>query len=88
MSAVADPMLEAAQAAKRQLAMVSMAAWAEVFVELKMDFWRKFSRGFVCSTQHGVDYFDNVVVACRGVRWEEPGEFGENFRRMIRDRPR
>lgn len=84
-----DPMLDAAKACSIALSMVPQRMWAELFVELKMAFFRKFARGLICSTTHGLDWFDNIVAACEGrLEWDEKGEYGENFRKMIAGRPR
>jgi hypothetical protein len=85
-------MLEAARAASEILALINKNVWAKTFVGLRIAFFRKFGRGLVCSTQHGVDYFDHVVACCEGrLIWSkdvEKGEYGDNFRKMIAERPR
>lgn len=84
-----DPMLDSARAFAAALKVTPERWWAEVFVALKMSFFRQHARGLVCSTTHGLDYFDNVVAACEGrLQWDEKGEYGQNFRKMIQERPR
>jgi hypothetical protein len=57
--------------------------WAETFVYLKMDWFRKHANGLICSCEHGLDYFKHIIAAyeCR-LEWNEKGDYGENFRRM------
>lgn len=63
--------------------------WAETFIKLYLEFWRKYGRGLTLSISHGVNFFDNVVGCCEGtMKWKEEGEYGNNFREMIRERPR
>jgi hypothetical protein len=35
------------------------------------------------STSHGADFFDNVVNCINGAEWEEKGELGNNFRKLV-----
>lgn len=59
--------------------------WAALFIRLRMEFHRLYSKGRVCSTSHGVDFFENVLDFAAGVPWEEPGEYGNNFRSIVRE---
>lgn len=80
-------MLEMARAAAITLDAVPGRIWADVYVELRMIFHRRYGRGLVISTTHGADFFDNVIDCCEGtLAWDEKGELGENFRKMIRGR--
>ena len=82
-------MLETARVYATTLSMVPQRVWAEVWVELRMSFHRCFGRGLITSTAHGIDWFENVIAACEGrLVWEEKGEYGDNFRKMIAGRPR
>lgn len=57
--------------------------WAETFVALKMDWFREHADGLICSCEHGLDYFRNIIAAYEGrLVWKEKGEYGDNFRRM------
>ena len=55
-----DPMLAAAKIIRFRLHRTDPARWAEAFVAYRMWFCVHFSRGAICSTAHGVDYFDNT----------------------------
>lgn len=57
--------------------------WAETFVERKMEFHRRFSMGLITSITHGMDFFDNVMNGLNGSKWDERGEYGDNFRKII-----
>ena len=84
-----DPMLKAALLSQQILNQCEGILWARVFVELKMDFFRAYGRGLISSCEHGIDYFDTIVKCCRGeMVWKEKGEYGDNFRKMINERPR
>lgn len=58
--------------------------WAKVFVELKTEFWRKYAKGLIFSTTHGIDFFENVLNCLDGAKWKEEGEYGDNFRKLIK----
>jgi hypothetical protein len=66
---------------------VSTAEWANTFVELRMEFHRKFSRGIITSTWHGTDFFNNVLFCLNGGDvndLKEPvGEYRTNFKKII-----
>ena len=82
-------MLDLAVQLKVHLELVRPEKWAEAFVNVKMEFFRCYGRGLISSCEHGVNYFDNVIGLCRGtLEWKEKGEYGENFRKMVKDRPR
>lgn len=84
-----DPMLETAKGCMAVLEIIPRSKWAEYFVELYLGFYRKFGRGVLISTTHGVDFFHNVVECCEGrMKWKEEGEYGENFRKLIATRPK
>lgn len=61
----------------------SGVSWAEIWVNRKMEFHRKFSGGLITSISHGIDFFTNVLRALDGAVWDEPGEYGNNFRKII-----
>lgn len=85
----ADPMLDAAKACVTALDMVPQRMWGVLWVELRMSFHRRFSRGLICSTTHGPEFFENVINAIEGrLEWDEKGEYGENFRKIIKGRPK
>lgn len=89
---IKDPMLEAAKRIQHNLDLCGQHKpqdWAELFVTFKMWFHREFSRGLICSTEHGIDYFEHVRIGCEeGTKfWTEKGEYGDNFRKMIKERP-
>jgi hypothetical protein len=75
------PMLEFARVARLQLGLVPAHLWALWFVELRMSFARLYSKG-ICSTTHGVDFFDNVLAGPDA--WKEEGEYGDNFRKLFK----
>ena len=74
-------LLEFARVAKALLETVPSSYWAVVFVELRMAFNRLYPHG-ILSTSHGVDFFDNVLAGPDA--WDEKGEYGNNFRTMLR----
>lgn len=65
-----------------QLNQVPPHLWAVWYVELRMMFCRLYPHGLV-STTHGVDFFDNVLAGPEA--WDEKGEYGDNFRKMLND---
>lgn len=59
--------------------------WGKVFVNLKMEFCRKYQRGLITSTIHGADFFSNLLNCIENkTQWDEKGEYGENFRKLIK----
>lgn len=82
-----DTMLETAKLYRATLQGTPSAEWATVFVGLKMLFFRQHAQGLITSTSHGVDFFDNVIDCIEGrLVWDEQGEYGDNFRKMIAGR--
>ena len=61
----------------------SKSDFAPMFIGLKRLFYDKYQNGLVFSTAHGVDFFTNVINCLDGQKWEEKGEYGNNFRKMI-----
>lgn len=57
--------------------------WAALFVSLRMKLQREYLKGFVLSTSHGIDIFENILACLDGAEWEEKGELGNNFRKFI-----
>jgi len=85
---VDDPMLFTAKACVEVLNLVPSQHFAAEFIRLKEAFFRKYHDGLICSTVHGIDFFTNVVACCEGrLEWDEKGEYGNNFRRLIATRP-
>lgn len=79
-------MKEYCQNAIRILGNTDKSVWAEKFVELKRDFYNKHQQGIICSTVHGLDWFQNIVDCLNGKTWdkkEHKGEYEDNFRRLI-----
>jgi len=84
-----DPMLECAKACEHILNLAPPWRFPDLFVDLKMWFSKKYSRGLTTSTTHGIDFFRNVVGLAEGtMKWEEEGEYGDNFRKMVLKRPK
>jgi hypothetical protein len=82
-----DPMVLAATACQWLLDQLPGGLWAETYVELKLAFFRAYARGLICSTEHGTDYFRNVIDFANGSRtWDEKGYYGDNFRKMVKER--
>lgn len=87
-------MLQAAKSAQNQLES-TQGNWAQLFVELRMSFWHAHAGGLIFSTNHGPDFFKNVIECINGKEWKMPqqhddngrpipeGEYEKNFRRMI-----
>ena len=67
------------------LAKVDGKRWAEEFVRLRMEFHRRHGHGLILSTWHGIDFFDNLLVALKhGEFFTEPkGEYRNNFLKLI-----
>lgn len=57
--------------------------FAKNYVNLRLQFFRQFNPGYICSTSHGIDFFDNVKNCLAGEEWTEKGEYGNNFRKLI-----
>lgn len=84
-----DPLVECAKACELVLSVQTGKRWAELFVDLRMWFHREHGRKLICSTSHGIDFFRNVIEVAEGrLVWEEEGEYGDNFRKLIKGRPR
>lgn len=57
--------------------------FAKNYVNLRLQFSRNFNPGYICSTAHGIDFFDNIRNCLAGDTWTEQGEYGNNFRKLI-----
>lgn len=87
--AAKDPMLECAKACELILNLAPPRRFGDLFVDMKMWFVGKFGRGLTTSTTHGADFFKNVIGLAEGtLEWDEKGEYGDNFRKMVLKRPR
>ncbi len=58
--------------------------FAIAFIGLRMDFHRKHGHKLIVSTLHGIDLFDNILSCLAGGDWVEEGEYGDNFRKLIK----
>ena len=61
--------------------------FGQTFVELRMDFHRKFGNKLIISTWHGLDFFKNVIFALdNGAEAlnEPKGEYRNNFISLIK----
>lgn len=58
--------------------------WAKDFVNLRMEFARLYQKGLTTSTSHDTHFFENVVAGLEGATWEEKGEYGDNFRKLVK----
>lgn len=67
-----------------QLQKIDNKSFGPLFIKLRLEFFRKFQRNLITSTIHGIDFFHNVVFCCNGGQWEEKGEYGDNFRKIIK----
>ena len=76
-------MLDFAKQVQRELSICPLDKWAEVFVNRRLEFAGKYGNGLIFSTVHGADFFDNVVDCISGMTWEEKGDLGNNFRKLI-----
>lgn len=54
------------------------------FVDLKMEFFRKFQNPLICSIIHGPDFFSNVLECMGGKKWKEEDVYGDNFRQLVK----
>ena len=64
----------------------SIDEWAELFVLLKMEFFKKYQRGIICSSAHGTEWFQNILDCLNGKEWdkkEHKGEYEDNFRKLV-----
>jgi hypothetical protein len=86
-----DPMLNIAKICAQALDIIAVenrSKWAGTFIQFYLEFWRRYGRGLTISISHGVNFFDNVIGCCEGtMKWTEEGEYGNNFRTMIKERP-
>ena len=58
--------------------------WAEMYVNLRIDFFNKHCHGLVSSTAHGVNFFENIVMCFQDAElWTEKGVYGDNFRKLM-----
>lgn len=57
--------------------------WAELFIELKLLFYRKHCLGLIFSTVHGIEFFNNIIKCMNGEQWTPDGEYEDNFRKFI-----
>ena len=57
--------------------------WAELFVNRRMECFRRYSNGLITSTTPGAEYFQIVLDCLNGKEWKEEGEYGNNFRKII-----
>lgn len=73
------------QEALIKLSTLKNEEWARTFCELRVEFHRKYSNGLVFSTFHGVDFFNNVINCLDRAEWTEKGEYGNNFRKLIKN---
>lgn len=58
--------------------------WGPGFVNLRIDFARHWCDGLIFSTIHGTNFFENILACLDGKPWDEKGEYGQNFRELIR----
>lgn len=81
--------LEYVQDARAQLAKADGKYWAELWVNLRMDFHRKYSMGFIFSTRLSADFFiateafllnDELMQADKG---EKLGEYDQNYNKWL-----
>lgn len=82
-------MLEYARCCQQALCNLPSSLYGMAWVEFRIGFARKFQMGprSTTSTAHGLEFFDNVVACCEGrMEWNEKGEYGDNFRRLIATR--
>jgi len=75
----------------KQLNDCPLKEWAVLYVSLKMEFFKKFQKGLVCSTYHGLDFFNNLLNCLNGSPWNPldgegksiKGEYESNFRKLV-----
>ncbi len=76
-------MIGYAQAAVDALRVLKGQEWAVAFVELRLQFFRRYQRGLICSTEHGPEFFEHILAGPKA--WKEKGEYGNNFRALFDD---
>ena len=76
-------MIDFAKQVQNELSACPLKRWAELFVARRLEFARRFGNGLVFSTSHGAEFFDNVVKCIEGEEWDEKGELGNNFRKLV-----
>jgi len=73
-----------AQAAIDVLRVLRGENFAIAFVELRMQFHRRYSKGFICSTSHGIAFFEHVLAGANA--WTEKGDLEDNFRKILKQK--
>jgi hypothetical protein len=77
--------LEFCQHMQNILGKFSDREFAVAFVEARMAFARTYTRDYLFSTSHGLEFFQNVLdCASDKLVWKEEGEYGNNFRKFIK----
>ncbi len=75
-------MRDYARAAIDVLRVLRGESYAVAFVELRMAFHQHYGHGLICSTSHGIDFFENILAGPEA--WDEEGELGDNFRKLFK----
>lgn len=69
----------------KELSSCNPKDYGMIFVNRKMEFHRRFSNGLITSTNHGTEFFHNVINCLDGhLKWIERGEYGDNFRKLVK----
>lgn len=55
------------------------------FVHHRVELHNLFLKGSCLSTSHGLDVFQNILNCLDGEEWNEDGELGNNFRKLIKN---
>lgn len=83
-----DPTVDCAKAIVLVLDVAPKWRFGDLFVDLKIWFMRKHGRGLTTSTSHDTAFFQNVIDVAEGrLKWKEEGEYGDNFRKLVAQRP-
>lgn len=84
-----DPMVDCAKGIVQVLSLAPRWRYGDLFVDMKIWFIRKHGRGLLTSTLHGTDFFQNIIDVAEGrLKWKEEGEYEDNFRKLVLQRPR
>lgn len=82
--------LQFIRTAKLMLAECESSLWASLWVDLRMNFARKYTNGYLFSTKFGIDFFQEVEFFLLGEKFLEPqkgeslSEYDKNFNKWLK----
>jgi hypothetical protein len=60
--------------------------WAELYVNLRIEFHRLHGHKLITSTSHNAEFFINLLNCLNGAEWDKKefkGEYEDNFRKLV-----